>query len=130
MSPTEGRRHSAGAESVRILRAIEFDQVADFHRAWVAVESESEAMVTACLEAYFECETNEIPECKHGSHSLMQEFLHLFMVDPRADDVPKGRNCCDYRTVLWKTGDGEYNLEDCLGIAAKLTKLDAEEVVK
>ena len=96
----------------------------------LAKEAEREAVVTACLDAYFECETNEIPLCKLETHSIMLEFLRIFLFDHRGDVVPEGRNRWEYLTEVWKTTDGEYSLEDCLGCAAKLATLDTEEASK
>jgi hypothetical protein len=102
------------------------DNLPALNRGWVAEESDREAVVTACLEAYFECATNEIPQCKIGIHNLMLEFLRIFLFDHRGDVVPEGRNRWEYLTQVWKTGDGDYSLEDALGIAAKVATLDAE----
>ncbi len=110
--------------------AMEFEQLAEFRRGWVAAQAEREALVIACLEAFFECATNEIPECKVGYHYQMQEALRIVLFDHRADFVPKGRNRQEYLTELWKTGDGEFILEDCLGIVVKLAELNAEEATK
>ena len=57
----------------------------------------------------------------------MQEFIQNFLFDHRGDDVPDVRNRWEYLLEQWKTGDDDYNLEDCLGIEAKLAKLDWEE---
>ena len=106
---------------------MESEEVADFHRDWVTSQAEREAMATKCLEAYFECGTNQIPESKRGLYNLMQEFIQIFLYDHRGDDVPDGRNRWEYLLELWKTGDDDYSLEDCLGIEAMLAKLDSEE---
>ena len=45
----------------------ERDHVAELHRAWVAEETDREAVVHACLEAYFECGTNE----SHWANSVL-----------------------------------------------------------
>jgi hypothetical protein len=67
MSRIEERHHTAG----------ELDHMAELERAWVAEEAEREAVVVACLDAYFECETNEIPLCKLETHSIMLEFVRI-----------------------------------------------------
>ncbi len=105
----------------------DLDHLADLNHAWVAEESVREAVVTACIEAYFVCGANEIPQCKLETHNLMLEFLRIFLFDHRGDVVPEVRNRWEYLTEVWKTGDGEYSLEDCIGIAAKVATLDAEE---
>jgi hypothetical protein len=43
---------------------MESKEVANFHRDWVTTQAEREALATKCLEAYFECGTNQIPELK------------------------------------------------------------------
>jgi hypothetical protein len=45
----------------------------------VAEEAKREAVVTACLDANFECGTNEIPQCKLETH-LMLDFLRFFFL--------------------------------------------------
>jgi hypothetical protein len=120
MSRMEERHHTAG----------ELDHMAELERAWVAEEDERGAVVTACVDAYFECETNEIPLGKLRTHSIMLEFVRIFLFDHRGDVVPKGRNRWEYLIEVWKTSDGEYSLEDCLGVAAKLATLDTEEASK
>jgi hypothetical protein len=103
------------------------DYLAELNCGWVAEESDREAVVTTCLEAYFECASNEIPQCKLGIYNHMLQFLRIFMFDHRGDIVPEGRNRWEYLTQVWKTGDGDYSLEDALVIAAKVATLDAEE---
>ncbi len=56
----------------------ERDHMAELHRVWVAEETDREAVVHACLEAYFECGTNEMPLGKLYTHNLMLEFLRIF----------------------------------------------------
>jgi len=57
----------------------------------------------------------------------MQDFLQILLFDHGGDDFPDGPNRWEYLVELWKTGDDDYSLEECLGIEAKLAKLDWEE---
>jgi hypothetical protein len=83
------------------------DHLVELHRAWVAEETNREAVVTAYLDAYYECGTNEIPKCKLETHYLMLEFIRIFLLDHRVDVVHEGCNRWEYLTEVWKTGDGE-----------------------
>ena len=100
---------------------------ADIHSDWVKGEAEREALVTTCVEGYFECEINQIPESKLGLYYIMQEFIQIFLFDHCKDVVPEGRNRWEYLVELWRTGDGEYSLDDCLGCDAKINELDSKE---
>ncbi len=61
---------------------MESEQVADFHRDWVTGQAEREAMATKCREAYFECETNQIPEFKCRNFNKYSRLITEVMMSP------------------------------------------------
>jgi hypothetical protein len=70
---------------------LKLAKLAEFQPAWVAAEAEREAMEIKWLEDYVGCKPFELPKEDVAFHGHLKNFLHTFVFDHRADDIPEGK---------------------------------------
>ena len=99
------------------LQTITRETVAKYHPIWLATTAEREAMEKACVEEYFNCKPDEIPEnsVTRSFFLDMKDKLHTYMFDRRYNDVPEMENRWEWLIDLWRTDkNSENSLSSCL----------------
>ncbi len=58
-------------------------------------------MEKACVEQYFNCKTDEIPESSRSFFNGMKDKLHTYVFDRRYNDVPEKEKCWEWLIILF-----------------------------
>ena len=70
--------------------------MAKYHPIWLATTAKREAIEEACVEEYFNCKTDGIPESSRSFFIETKDKLHTYVFHRRYNDVPEKENCWEW----------------------------------